>query len=85
MRPEGSSQRLLAVTRSKAKMFEYGVPEEHHIEIPQDPARLFTLTIGLLGDFAAITNSEDVEESYLATITHSEDVDDDYLFKCGSY
>ncbi len=65
MRPERRSQLLLAVTRSKAKMFEYGVPEEHHIKIPQDPARLLTLAIGLLGDLAARTNSEDVEESYL--------------------
>ncbi len=65
MRPERRSQLLLAVTRSKAKMFEYGVPEEHHIKIPQDPAKLLTLAIGLLGDLAARTNSEDVEESYL--------------------
>lgn len=56
MRPEKKSQLLLGVTRSKAKMLEYGVPEEHHIKITQDPAKLFTLSIGLLGDLAAAIN-----------------------------
>ncbi len=53
MRPEGRSQRLLGVARSKAKMHEYQVPEEHHIAIPQDPAELFILSISFLGDLAA--------------------------------
>lgn len=56
MKPEQASQRLLAITRSKAKMYEYGVPEEHHIKIARDPAQLFRLTIGLLGDIAASIN-----------------------------
>lgn len=59
MKPEQKSQTLLSVTRSKAKMFEYSVPEEHHIKILQDPAKLFTLTIGILGDLAAGTNRKD--------------------------
>lgn len=58
MRPEHKSQLLLGVTRSKAKMLEYGVPEEHHIKITQDPAKLFTISIGLLGDLAAVINRE---------------------------
>ncbi|WP_140920021.1 DEAD/DEAH box helicase [Limnobaculum xujianqingii] len=58
MRPEKKSQLLLGVTRSKAKMLEYGVPEEHHITITQDPAKLFTISIGLLGDLAAAINRE---------------------------
>lgn len=58
MRPEQKSQLLLGVTRSKAKMLEYGVPAEHHIKIAQDPAKLFTLSIGLLGDLAASINRE---------------------------
>ena len=65
MRPERRSQLLLGVTRSKAKMYEYGVPEEQHIKIKQDPAKLFTLAIGLLGDLSARTNSEDINEDYL--------------------
>ncbi len=58
MKPEKKSQLLLGITRSKAKMLEYGVPEEHHIKITQDPAKLFTITIGLLGDFAAAINRD---------------------------
>lgn len=56
MRPEQKSQLLLGVTRSKAKMLEYGIPEEYHIKITQDPAKLFTISIGLLGDLAAAIN-----------------------------
>ena len=59
MRPEQKSQLLLGVTRSKAKMFEYGVPAEHHIKIVQDPAKLFTISIGLLGDLAAAINRDE--------------------------
>lgn len=58
MRPEQRSQLLLGVTRSKAKMLEYSVPLEYHIKITQDPAKLFTLAIGLLGDLAAGINRE---------------------------
>ncbi|MBD3340448.1 MAG: DEAD/DEAH box helicase [Candidatus Lokiarchaeota archaeon] len=61
MRPEQKSQLLLGVTRSKAKMIEYGVPEEHHIKIKQDPAKLFTVSIALLGDLAAAINRGESE------------------------
>lgn len=56
MRPERRSETLLATTRSKAKMIEFGIPEQFHIEIPQDPARLLALAIGILGDLTAETN-----------------------------
>lgn len=56
MRPEQRSYTLLGITRSKAKMFEYGVPDAYHINITQDPGRLFTLSIGILGDLAARAN-----------------------------
>ena len=65
MKPEQESLRYLGITLSKAKMYEYGVPERYHIKILQDPALQFALAIGLLGDLAARTNSEDIEESYL--------------------
>ncbi|MDM5057559.1 DEAD/DEAH box helicase [Aeromonas rivipollensis] len=68
MRPEQKSQLLLGVTRSKAKMFEYGVPEEHHIKIMQDPAKLFTISIGLLGDLAAAINREELDLSTLSEL-----------------
>lgn len=53
MKPENSSKTLLAITRSQSKMYEYGIPKQHHIAIPTDPAKLFVLAIGLLGDLAA--------------------------------
>ncbi|MBF0131953.1 MAG: DEAD/DEAH box helicase [Magnetococcales bacterium] len=68
MRPEKKSKLLLGVTRSKAKMLEYGVPEEHHIKITQDPAKLFTLSIGLLGDLAAAINREEPELGSLSEL-----------------
>ena len=57
MKPEEKSKELLSITQSKAKMYEYGVPEEHHIRIPRDPARLFPLAIGLLGDVSSQISS----------------------------
>ena len=68
MRPEQKSQLLLGVTRSKAKMLEYGVPEEHHIKITQDPAKLFTISIGLLGDLAAAINREEQDPGSLSEL-----------------
>lgn len=68
MRPEQKSQLLLGVTRSKAKMLEYSVPEEHHIKITQDPAKLFTLSIGLLGDLAAAINREEPDPDSIAEL-----------------
>ncbi|WP_222424120.1 hypothetical protein [Desulfamplus magnetovallimortis] len=68
MRPEQKSQLLLGVTRSKAKMLEYSVPEEHHIKITQDPAKLLTLSIGLLGDLAATINRDESDSDTLAEL-----------------
>ena len=71
MKPEKKSYNLLNVTRAKAKMFEYHVSESDHIRIPEDPAKLLTISIGLLGDFAAAINrgeSGDEELSELKKI-----------------
>jgi len=53
MNRELHSNRLLGVTRSQAKMHEYQVPVEYHIEITQRPEALFSLVIGQLGELAA--------------------------------
>lgn len=53
MKPREKSHRVLSITRSKAKMYEFDVPEEEHINITDDPAKLLDLTIGILGDFAS--------------------------------
>ncbi len=49
-------------------MFEYDVPENHHITISRDPGHLFTLTVGLLGDLAAQINSHEVETTRVAEL-----------------
>ncbi len=42
----------MSITHSKAKMFEYNVPVEHHLNLEDNkPDDLFSLTIGMLGDF----------------------------------
>lgn len=58
MKPEDESKTILGITASKAAMYEYGVPEKDHIKIPEnrDPADLFPLSIGMLGDLAASIN-----------------------------
>ena len=62
MKPEINSQTLLSITRSKAKMYEYNAPEKDHIIITRDPARLFSLAVGLLGDLAAQTNTDSAND-----------------------
>ena len=45
-------------------MYEFGIDESHHIAIPDgvEPASLFLLTVGILGDYAAeIANAPDAE------------------------
>lgn len=58
MKPKFNSTRLLGVTRSKEKMYEFQIPDEYHINPYKDgnPEDLFYLTIGILGDFAAFLN-----------------------------
>src|SRR5260370_34358141 len=53
MRPEAGALRVLSTTRAKAKMFEFQVPLEDHIELPRNPEILFSLAVGILGDAAA--------------------------------
>ena len=67
MRPDRKSNRLLGVTRSKAKMIEYHVPEDYQdIALSLHPNKLFTITIGLLGDLAAAMNREEPDPDSLA-------------------
>lgn len=53
MRPEKNATRLLSITRSKAKMYEFQVPLPDHIALTQNPNQLFSLAVGMLGDAAA--------------------------------
>lgn len=71
MRPEQSSRVLLAITRSKAKMFEYGLPESEHIKVSRDPARLLRLAVGMLGDVAAAVSRNGTDASRVADLASS--------------
>jgi len=64
MTPESNSIRLFGITRSKGKMYEFGLPEEDHIVIPDDsePTELLLLTVGNLGD-AAVQYFEEVNDN----------------------
>jgi POLQ-like helicase len=55
MKPSDNANTMLAITRSKAKMYEYNVPIEDHIRLPYPTyiTRLLDLTIGILGDLSA--------------------------------
>lgn len=55
MKPSGRARVAAAITLSKGKMYEYGVPPEDHLELPADLdlEQQFPLAIGTLGDFAA--------------------------------
>lgn len=62
MKPEIKSITLLSKTRAKAKMYEYGVPKEHHINLALDkPERLMSLAIAMLGDYTAIISRTSIE------------------------
>jgi POLQ-like helicase len=71
MRPEQSSRGLLAITRSKAKMFEYGLPESEHIKVSRDPARLLRLAVGMLGDLAAAVSRNGTDAAHVADLSSS--------------
>lgn len=59
----GTSQYLLKKTRAKAKMNEYGVPEELHIKVERETADLFILSVALIGEIS------------IAIINHREECD----------
>ncbi len=54
MKLEARSKNLLAITKSKAKMYEFAIDEAEHIELRQDPNKLLITTIGILGELAAM-------------------------------
>lgn len=62
MKPELNSRRLFGITRAKGKMFEFGIPEVSHIAVPagSEPQELFILTVGTLGDVAAMLSDAKV-------------------------
>lgn len=53
MKLESKSNTLLAITKSKAKLYEFGVEEQYHIELPISPSNLLITTIGIIGELCA--------------------------------
>lgn len=75
MRLEENSKRLFGITRSKGKMYEFGLPENVHLKVPDGsiPQELLLLTIGALGDAAAQilkteNNNEDINQDGFDTL-----------------
>lgn len=54
MKPSKAAQRYAAITLSKGKMYEFHIPEEEHLDIPDgvDFEHQFPLALGTLGDSA---------------------------------
>lgn len=99
MKPKRNSKTLMSITHSKAKMYEYNVLQEHHLSLENNnPDELFSLTIGMLGDFCQdiindtnnhiLEKQEDLKfvsdffDTYIKTKLN-EDLDD-YLLLIGS-
>ncbi|QGP57280.1 ski2-like helicase (plasmid) [Piscirickettsia salmonis] len=59
MKLEAPSKKMLAITKSKAKMYEFAIDEASHIALPVDPCKLLITTIGILGDLSAIEAREE--------------------------
>ncbi|WP_116827598.1 DEAD/DEAH box helicase [Pseudomonas syringae] len=53
MKLEVNSKVILDITRAKAKLYEFGIEEQFHLDMTQDPKRLILLTVGILGELAA--------------------------------
>ncbi|HEL1295401.1 TPA: DEAD/DEAH box helicase, partial [Streptococcus equi subsp. zooepidemicus] len=49
---ESASKYYLKKVRAKAKMYEYGVPENLHIEVEEQANDLILLSIGVVGDIS---------------------------------
>lgn len=54
MKLEYNSKRVLAVTKSKAKQYEFKLDEQHHNNLEGDPDNLLILSIGILGELASL-------------------------------
>ena len=71
MKFEKSSLNLLSITKAKAKMYEFGLDEDHHLKLTSSPSQLLLMTIGMLGDLCRTELSGDINKEAL-TKTQSE-------------
>ncbi len=49
-------------------MYEYGLPIDKHISIPDDPQKLFVLTIGMLGDIVSEIANGEIDDNKLSEL-----------------
>src|SRR5215469_1335779 len=68
MRPDSNAQNILSTTRATAKMHEFRVAPEDFIALPRDPAMLFVLAVGILGDVAATIAGEESDRVDIGAI-----------------
>ena len=76
MRPSEQARRAAAITLSKGKMYEYRIPVEDHIDLPEglDLEDQFPLAIGTIGDYAAEKVDNAVGSLIKTEMTDSSDV-----------
>ena len=59
MKLEAASKKVLAITKSKAKMYEFAIDKASHIALTDNPRKLLITTIGILGELSAIEAREE--------------------------
>ena len=94
LKAESEAKRRLAITRAKAKDYEYDVPIEDHINVVGPLEELIDLTLGILGELSTKSDltQEAAKESLLFSAsyfdallsTHTTDSDMDYLRLLGA-
>ncbi|MDK4742630.1 DEAD/DEAH box helicase [Rhizobium sp. CNPSo 3464] len=61
MKPDAVARQVLSTVRATAKMHEFRVAVEDFIELRRDPASLYSLAVGILGDAAGAVADHFVE------------------------
>lgn len=69
MKLEINSKILLDITRAKSKLYEFGIEEEYHLPLTDNPKKLLIFTIGILGELAALeARPADIRDGYRAEL-----------------
>jgi len=69
MKLETNSKILLDITKSKSKLYEFGIEEQHHLPLADNPEKLLIFTIGILGELAALESRPlDIRDGYKAEL-----------------
>lgn len=69
MKLETNSKILLDITKSKSKLYEFGIEEQYHLPLADNPEKLLVFTIGILGELAALESRPlDIRDGYKAEL-----------------